>query len=321
MPVATMDRRILIGAGLGIPLLAFGSGYAIATPRNVASLMAELLLPEPDHSIYDPCCGAGRLLLAADDVRRRRLVDGAPDRGVMYGQEIQAVPAALARRAMKRRGTTTTIAGGSSLTHPAFLDGDAGLLLVDRALANPNWTQPLKAEIHSEDTYERFGLGRPPLDIGDWTWAQHLLSHLKPNGNAVMLIDAEITSRDGSKSEPTAERAIRRNLIESGHLLTVISNPWPLSRRPGFMTHVTRGWLPKAVVLVFGKSPNPGGVLMVELSPLISRYQAGALSAEQVIREAVRLHQSRAEVAGTTRLVPAEALLASGVNLTPAVHV
>ncbi len=314
-------RRLLLGAGLGLPLMALGSGYAIATPRNVATLMAELLHPESDHSIYDPCCGAGRLLLAADAVRRQHSPERDACVGPTFGQEIQAIPAALARRALKRRGTATSIAGGSSLSHPAFLDQEARLLPVDRAIANPNWTQQLASQIYSDDKYERFGLGKPPRDIGDWIWAQHLLAHLKPNGIAVMLIDAEITSRNGSKGEPTAERAIRSELVRAGHLRTVISNPWPLSRRPGLMTQLTRAWLPKAVVLVFGKSPSPDGVLMVELAPLVARLRAGAVSPEHVTKEVVRMHRTRAEVPGITRLVQAEELLASGAVLTPAAYV
>ncbi len=312
-----LATKALLGAAAAVPAVAVGSGYAIATPRNVARLLAELLAPEPQHTIYDPCCGSGRLLLAADDVRRR----GTGVVGTAFGQEIQPVPAARAKRALDGRGTPCSIAGGSSLTDPAFLDTTGRLLPVDRALANPNWGRPVRPEVYTEDTHNRFPFGRPPLAKGDWCWAQHLLAHLKPDGTAVMMIGQEITSRDGDALEPTAERELRERLVRAGHLRTVVSNPWPLSRRPGLQTLAGRAWLPRASVLVFSKQPTSSGVLMIDLTAPLRRYQGLQLSAEQVTTEVGRLHRERADRAGTSTLVDTKRLATQGFDLTPALYV
>ncbi len=312
---------LLLGAAVAVPAVAVGSGFAFSTPRQVARLLAELLLPEPHHSIYDPCCGSGRLLLAADDARSRGLRDPGAVLGTVYGQEILPVPAARARRALEDRGTPVSIAGGSSLTDPAFLSDDGRLLPMDRALANPNWMRPVQEQVYTEDVHDRFGFGRPPLQIGDWCWAQHLLAHLTPDGAAVMMIDTEVTSRDGDEAQPTAERSIREGLVRAGHLRTVVSNPWPLSRKPGVRTQIGKAWLPRAAVQVFGKRPDHGGVLMVDLSELFRRYHAHQLSSEQIIAETVRLHRDREPLPGVATMVGLDALAGRGFDLTPARYV
>lgn len=309
--------RLLLGTAMGVPAVAVATGYAISTPRLVARLLAELLAPEPQHTIYDPCCGSGRLLLAADDVRRR---EGAR-LGTAYGQEIQPLPAARARRALEGRLTPCSIAGGNSLTDPAFIDNRGHLLPVDRALANPNWGRPVREEVYLHDRYERFPFGQPPLAKGDWCWAQHLLAHLTPDGVAVMMTGQEITSRNGDAREPTAERELRERLVRAGHLRTVVSNPWPLSRRPGLQTLIGRAWLPRASILVLSKQPDASGVLMVDLSALLGRYRARQLSVAQVTAEVVRLHRDRTSHPRVAALVDLQQLSARQFDLTPALYV
>ncbi len=309
--------KFVLGAAVTVPAVAVGSGYAISTPRNVARLLAELLAPEPEHTLYDPCCGSGRLLLAADDVRRR---EGGPV-GMAYGQEIQPVPAARAKRALEGRSTPCAVAGGSSLTDPAFLNEEGRLLPVDRAVANPNWGRPVREEVYSTDVHDRFPFGRPPLAKGDWCWAQHVLAHLTPDGVAVMMTGQEITSRNGDVLEPTAELELRERLVRAGHLRSVVSNPWPLSRRPGLQTHAGRAWLPRASVLVFSKQPDPSGVLMIDLTVPLAQYQGLRLSAEQVTAEVVRLHRDRVARPAVSEMVGLDQLEARTFDLTPALYV
>lgn len=315
-------RSAAVALALAVPALGLGSGYLIATPRRVARLMATLLELEQQHSVYDPCCGAGRLLLAADEVRREALPGAGDAFGGIYGQEIQAVPAALARRSLRRRRSPAFIAGGSSLQKPAFLDEKGGLQLFDRVIANPNWVRPVREQVYTGDQHDRFPWGRPPLQIGDWAWAQHVLAHLAAEGTAVLMLDAEVTSRDGDPTDPTAERDIRRKLVEAGHVRTVLSNPWPLSRRPGLVTRLSRRYVPRAVIMVLDKHPDPeGGVLMIDSALLLGRYQRRELSAEEVTREVLRLHQQRESVPGTSRLVDVQAVCARGADLTPSLYV
>ena len=33
------------------------------TPREVINLLVNILDPKPEHSIYDPCCGSGGMLI------------------------------------------------------------------------------------------------------------------------------------------------------------------------------------------------------------------------------------------------------------------
>lgn len=65
------------------------------TNRTVVTLMAEILQPKPNESIYDPTCGSGGMLVKCLDFLRQK---GQPWQGVkVFGQEINALTSSIAR--------------------------------------------------------------------------------------------------------------------------------------------------------------------------------------------------------------------------------
>ena len=56
-----------------------GQGGQFFTPQNVCDLMAKMTMDAEVHTVRDPCCGSGRLLLAAAEVNRS---------AEFYGQDI-----------------------------------------------------------------------------------------------------------------------------------------------------------------------------------------------------------------------------------------
>jgi predicted RNA methylase len=60
---------------------------AFYTPYNVSYMMALITDPKPGESVCDPCCGSGRMLLAALQACREKHAGGEP---VLYGVDIDA---------------------------------------------------------------------------------------------------------------------------------------------------------------------------------------------------------------------------------------
>ncbi|WP_198163887.1 N-6 DNA methylase [Nocardia violaceofusca] len=173
------------------------------TPQTVATTMAALArsstTPEV-HSVLDPACGSGSLLLAAAD-------DGA---GELYGQDV--VPVQTERTRLLLQAQTTVepdVRTGDSLTADAFPD-----LHVDAVLCNPPYGQ--RDWGSGELAFDtRWDYGLPPRGEPELAWVQHAIAHLRPGGIAVLLLPPSVATR-------TSGRKIRSNLVRTGALRAVI---------------------------------------------------------------------------------------------------
>ena len=153
------------------------------TPAEVSRIMAKVVGIGPDtrsdHTIYDPTCGSGSLLLKA--------ADEAPGGITVYGQEMDNATWALARMNMILHDhPTAELWRGNALTAPYFKNPDDGLRTFDFAVANP----PFSAKAWSSgldpanDRYRRFAYGIPPAKNGDYAFLLHLITSLKSRGKA-----------------------------------------------------------------------------------------------------------------------------------------
>ena len=88
------------------------------TNRTVVTLMAEILQPKPDESIYDPTCGSGGMLIKSLTYLKDH---GKEWRGVqVYGQEVNNLTAAIARMNLYLHGIVDfSIANADTLKDPA----------------------------------------------------------------------------------------------------------------------------------------------------------------------------------------------------------
>ncbi len=132
------------------------------TPAEVSRIMAKVIGINQNttqkHTIYDPTCGSGSLLLKADDEAPRGLS--------IYGQEKDNATYALAWMNMiLHDNETAELKHGNTLASPNFTDKNNRLTTFDYAVANPpfsdkSWTSGLNLE---HDPYNRFdGYGTPP---------------------------------------------------------------------------------------------------------------------------------------------------------------
>ena len=185
------------------------------TNRTVVTLMAEILQPKPDESIYDPTCGSGGMLIKSLTYLKDH---GKEWRGVqVYGQEVNNLTAAIARMNLYLHGIVDfSIANADTLREPAFTRGDR-LQQFDVVLANPpysikNWDRVA----FQHDAYGRNILGTPPQGRADYAFFQHILASMdKQTGRCAILFPHGVLFRD-------EEKEMRQKLVEMDKIECII---------------------------------------------------------------------------------------------------
>ena len=151
------------------------------TPAEVSRIMAQVIEIGPDtrrdHTVYDPTCGSGSLLIKA--------ADEAPHGLTVYGQEKDVATWTMARINMILHGRVAAeIKRDNTLAAPRFTEGPGRLKRFDFAVANPPfsdkaWTNGLDP---ANDEYRRFEYGEPPAKNGDLAFLLHLVASLNSTG-------------------------------------------------------------------------------------------------------------------------------------------
>ena len=228
------------------------------TPHKVSELVAKLCAPSPGARICDPACGSGGLLIEAAQVVGN-------DDYALYGMEVNGSTWALARMNMFLHGADAArIEWCDTLTAPALVENDR-LMKFDNVVANPPFSlKKWGAEAVSEDPYNRFWRGLPPVSKGDFAFISHMIEiAIENRGRVAVVVPHGVLFRGA------AEGRIRRKLIEDNLLDTVIG-------LPGNLFPTTS--IPVAI-LVFDRSREHGGansgrkdVLFVDAS---KDYQPG----------------------------------------------
>lgn len=182
------------------------------TNRTVVELMAEILQPQPDESIYDPTCGSGGMLIKSLDYLRNH---GKEWKGVhVFGQEVNGLTSAIARMNLYLNGVEDfSIACGDTLRNPAFLDG-SHLRTFDIVLANPPYSiKEWDRAAFENDKWGRNFLGTPPQGRADYAFIQHILASMdEKNGRCAILLPHGVLFREEEKH--IREQLVKTDLID-----------------------------------------------------------------------------------------------------------
>lgn len=182
------------------------------TNRTVVTLMAEILQPKPNESIYDPTCGSGGMLVKCLDYLRLK---GQPWQGVkVFGQEINALTSAIARMNLYLNGVEDfSIVREDTLAHPAFVDG-SHLRKFDIVLANPPYSiKTWDREAFMNDKWGRNFLGTPPQGRADYAFFQHILASMdEKTGRCAILFPHGVLFR--KEEQELREHLVKKDLIE-----------------------------------------------------------------------------------------------------------
>lgn len=185
------------------------------TNRTVVQLMAEILQPQPNESIYDPTCGSGGMLVKCLDYLRNK---GEEWQSVqVFGQEVNGLTSSIARMNLYLNGVEDfSIVCADTLEHPAFLDG-SHLRKFDVVLANPPYSiKEWNRKKFMNDKWGRNFLGTPPQGRADYAFLQHIIASMhETRGRCAILFPHGVLFRD-------EELGLRKKLVEMDILDCVI---------------------------------------------------------------------------------------------------
>lgn len=198
-------------------------GGEFYTPKAVVQLLVEVLDPQPGHSVYDPTCGSGGMLVESAhhvaSLPNGKLL-GQPN-VLLFGQEKNLGTWAIAKLNLYLHNMRAAVERGDTLVEPKHLEGDY-LKTFDRVIANPPfsakaWWSPLEleAEASSEngkaakapnyktvnDPYGRFVYGIPPRGYADLAFVQHMLASVKANGRMAVVLPHGVLFRSGEEGK------------------------------------------------------------------------------------------------------------------------
>lgn len=270
------------------------------TPSEVSRIMAKVVGIDANatrqHTIYDPTCGSGSLLLKANDA--------APDGLSIYGQEKDVATFALARMNMViHNSADAELWRENTLSKPHHKGPDGRLKQFDFIVANPPfsdkaWSTGLDPD---HDEFGRFVYGTPPPKSGDYAYLLHVLASMKSTGKAVVVMPHGVLFRGN------AEADIRRELLKRGFIKAIIGLPANLFYGTGI----------PACLIVLDKEHAAArkGIFMIDASKGFMKDGNKNRLREQDVHKIVDVFQRSIEITGYSRMVPIAAISATEGNL------
>jgi type I restriction enzyme M protein len=194
-------------------------GGEFYTPKEVVTLLVEILDPQERMRICDPTCGSGGMLVQSAYHLREKGQN--PKNLSLFGQERNIGTWAICKMNMLLHGLSSArLEKGDTLRGPRLLREDGKLMEFDIVIANPpfslkNWGY----EEAQHDPYRRFRFGIPPKGYGDYAFVQHMIATLNHRGRAGVVLPHGVLFRGG------AEGKIRKGILEEDLLEAVIGLP------------------------------------------------------------------------------------------------
>ena len=271
------------------------------TNRTVVTLMAEILQPKPNESIYDPTCGSGGMLVKCLDYLRLK---GQPWQGVkVFGQEINALTSAIARMNLYLNGVEDfSIVREDTLAHPAFVDG-SHLRKFDIVLANPPYSiKTWDRESFMNDKWGRNIWGTPIQARADYAFIQHIFCSMKEkNGRCAILLPHGVLNRDEDKE-------LRLNHIKTDTIEAIIGLGRNLFYNSGL----------ESFIFIFNNNKKPqfkGKVLFIEAEKCTHKEGKQSYLYDDDISRILSAYHSSKDIPGFSKYVSIDELLDNDASL------
>jgi hypothetical protein len=171
---------------------------------EVQTALLSALTEGAEGVVYDPAAGSGGFLLAA-----ARSMKGDFR---IFGQEVHAATARIARQRFLVYGATVSMATGDTLCDDKWPDLGADVVICDPPYqAKRSWSAAAADD-------PRWIFGHPPK-VADFAWLQHAVHHLAEGGRAYVFLPPGSLFRAGE------ERNLRNRLLAHGMVEAVVSLP------------------------------------------------------------------------------------------------
>ncbi|WP_281682041.1 type I restriction-modification system subunit M [Zunongwangia profunda] len=228
-------------------------GGEFYTPRGVVQLIVQLIKPEPKQRIYDPTMGSGGMLIEAANYIAEQ-PEGKIGKNInvsLYGQEKNLSTWAIGKLNMLLHNfTDADLQKGDTLVSPKHIENNE-LMLFDRVIANPpfsqgEWWTPAETNVEVKldkngkekkvtpkyntqvtDPYGRFQYGIPPRSYADLAFLQHMISVLKEDGRAGVVLP------HGTLFRGSTEGKIRKALLQADLVEGIVGLPSKLFYNTG----------------------------------------------------------------------------------------
>jgi type I restriction enzyme M protein len=229
-------------------------GGEFYSPRGVVTTIVKLIKPQPKHKVYDPTFGSGGMLIES-----AKYVAALPDGKIgnnvnisLYGQEKNIGTWAIGKMNMILHNyNDADLRKGDTLVTPQHKDENNDLMVFDRVIANPPfsqdgwWTpaetsQDVKLDKDGKekkitpnyskevvDKFGRFQYGIPPRGYADLAFLQHMIAVLKQDGHAGVVLPHGTLFRSGT------EGAIREKLLKADLVEGIVGLPAALFYNTG----------------------------------------------------------------------------------------
>lgn len=264
------------------------------TNRTVVTLMAQILRPAPDESIYDPTCGSGGMLIKSLDYLKSQ---GLEYRSVrVYGQEVNPITSAIARMNLYLHGVTEfSIQKGDTLSEPKFIK-NGQIERFNVVLANPPYSiKTWNREKFAHDVWSRNILGTPPQGRADYAFIQHILASMdEKNGRCAILLPHGVLNR-------LEEREMRAELVKLDWLDCILG----IGKNLFFNSPM------EACVLIANRNKpasHRGKVLFVAARHLVERKNGESYLTDDHIRLLAKTYHDFEPVDGLAAVVTNEAI-------------
>ena len=194
-------------------------GGEFYTPKEVVTLLVEILDPQEKMRICDPACGSGGMLVQS--VYHLREIGQNPKNISLFGQERNIGTWAICKMNMLLHGLSSArLEKGDTLRAPKLVGKQGRLMEFDIVIANPpfslkNWGY----EEAQRDSYRRFRFGIPPKGYGDYAFVQHMIATLNHTGRVGVVLPHGVLFRGGGEGK------IRKGILEEDFLEAVIGLP------------------------------------------------------------------------------------------------
>ena len=277
---------------------------AYYTPNEVSILMSRIIANAMKNkeklTIYDPTCGSGSLLLNIGKEMGKYIDKNNIE---YYGQELITETYNLTRMNLVMKDIKTSnifVRNGDTLSEDwPYFDEETKYktLFVNAVASNPPYSAHWNPDKHENDP--RFKYGLAPSSKADYAFLQHCLYHLQSDGIMTIVLPHGVLFRGGE------EATIRKNLIENGHIETVIGLPANLFYAAGIPT----------IIMVLRKKRTSDDVLFIDASQGFIKPGKQNVLRERDLKKILDVIENRKSVENFAKLVSKKELIENDYNL------
>jgi len=287
----------------------------VYTPREVISLIVEMLDPKPSEHVYDPASASNGMLITSHNYVKKKYGSEEAEKLFLHGQEVNTKTQALGRMNLYIHDIKNAyLASGDTLLYPKFKTYE-DVVKYDLVIANPPWNQDGYDEERlkkGEFWQKRFPFGFVSNQSADWAWIQHMLASAKPDtGRVGVVIDNGCLFRGGK------ERLVRSKVINQDLLECVILLPEKLFYNTG---------APGAIMIFRKHKPgrNKGKILFINASTEFEQHpdvrKLNILS-DKNIKRIVKAYKEFSDETGFSEAISMEKIKENDYNLNVTLYV